>query len=72
MTPRRPRKQYWNEPTLGLWEKLYIFEIVRGLLLDPKLILIDELPRNAVGKILKRELRARFFPKSAVLAGAQA
>jgi non-ribosomal peptide synthetase component E (peptide arylation enzyme) len=37
-----------------------------------KLILIDELPRNAVGKILKRELRARFFPKSAVLAGAQA
>ena len=31
MTPRRPRKQYWNEPTLGLWEKLYIFEIVRGL-----------------------------------------
>jgi acyl-CoA synthetase (AMP-forming)/AMP-acid ligase II len=37
-----------------------------------KLILIDELPRNAVGKILKRELRERFFPKSALLAGAQA
>ena len=31
MTPRKPRKQYWNEPQLGLWEKLYIFEIVRGL-----------------------------------------
>ena len=29
--PRKPRKQYWNEPTLGLWERLYIFEIVRGL-----------------------------------------
>ena len=31
MTERRRRKQYWNEPTLGLWEKAYIFEIVRGL-----------------------------------------
>jgi NADH-quinone oxidoreductase subunit I len=31
VTERRPRKQYWNEPTLGLWEKAYIFEIVRGL-----------------------------------------
>jgi acyl-CoA synthetase (AMP-forming)/AMP-acid ligase II len=30
-----------------------------------KLILIDELPRNAVGKILKRVLRDRFFPKQA-------
>ena len=25
------KKQYWNEPELGLWERLYIFEIVRGL-----------------------------------------
>jgi NADH-quinone oxidoreductase subunit I len=31
VTPRKPRKQYWNEPQLGLWEKLYLFEIVRGL-----------------------------------------
>ena len=32
MTERKPaKKQYWNEPTLGLWERLYIFEIVRGL-----------------------------------------
>ena len=31
MTPRKPRKQYWNEPQLGLWEKLYVFEIARGL-----------------------------------------
>ena len=23
--------RYWNEPTPGLWERLYIFEIVRGL-----------------------------------------
>ena len=32
MSERRPaKKQYWNEPELGLWERLYIFEIVRGL-----------------------------------------
>ena len=31
VTSRKPRKQYWNEPTIGLWERLYILEIVRGL-----------------------------------------
>jgi len=31
VNPRPPRKQYWNEPKLGLWERLYLFEIVRGL-----------------------------------------
>jgi NADH-quinone oxidoreductase subunit I len=31
MSDRPARKQYWNEPELGLWERLYIFEIVRGL-----------------------------------------
>ena len=37
-----------------------------------QLIVIDELPRNAVGKVLKRELRERFFPKNAPVAGATA
>ena len=31
MTGRRPRKQYWNEPTLGTWESSYLPEIVLGL-----------------------------------------
>ena len=32
---RKPyvRKQYWNEPTMSWWEKAYLFEIVRGLLI---------------------------------------
>jgi NADH-quinone oxidoreductase subunit I len=33
--PRAPyvRKQYWNEPVMGWWERAYLFEIVRGLLI---------------------------------------
>jgi len=29
--PVRVRKQYWNQPEMGLWEKLYLPEILRGL-----------------------------------------
>lgn len=29
----RVKKDYWNETTLGWWERLYIFEIVRGLMI---------------------------------------
>jgi len=29
-TPHR-RKTYWNEPELGLWERLYILEVIHGL-----------------------------------------
>ena len=25
------RKEYWNEPVMGWWERAYLFEIVRGL-----------------------------------------
>ena len=30
---RRPykRRVYWNEPSMGPWERFYLFEIVRGL-----------------------------------------
>ena len=27
------RKQYWNEPELGAWERAYLPEILRGLAL---------------------------------------
>ena len=29
----KPRKRYWNEPTLSLWERAYLPEILRGLAL---------------------------------------
>jgi NADH-quinone oxidoreductase subunit I len=25
------RRKYWNEPTMGWWERAYIFEVLRGL-----------------------------------------
>ena len=25
------KKDYWNKPSMDLWERLYIFEIIRGL-----------------------------------------
>jgi NADH-quinone oxidoreductase subunit I len=28
---RAPRKEYWNAPTLGWWERIYLFEVLRGL-----------------------------------------
>ena len=32
-TPRKPhvRRQYWNEPTMGWWERSYLLEVARGL-----------------------------------------
>ena len=32
-TPRKPhvRRQYWNEPTMGWWERSYLLEVTRGL-----------------------------------------
>ena len=39
MTVRYDRKRYWNEPTLGLWERAYLPEIVRGLALTSRVLL---------------------------------
>jgi NADH-quinone oxidoreductase subunit I len=33
------RKQYWNAPTMGTWEKLYLPEILRGLFITSKVFL---------------------------------
>ena len=33
------RKQYWNEPTLSLWEQAYLPEILRGLAITSKVFL---------------------------------
>src|SRR5512145_1939316 len=33
------RKQYWNEPVMGTWEKLYLPEILRGLFITSRVFL---------------------------------
>ena len=32
-----PRKQYWNRRTMSWWERAYIFEITRGLLITGRI-----------------------------------
>ncbi|HJV65609.1 MAG TPA: 4Fe-4S binding protein [Geomonas sp.] len=27
------KNKYWNEPDMGLWERLYLFEVARGLII---------------------------------------
>lgn len=29
--PVRKRREYWNKPTMNWWERMYLFEIIRGL-----------------------------------------
>ncbi len=31
--PRRTQRVYWNEPTMGAWERVYLLEVIRGLMI---------------------------------------
>lgn len=31
------KKEYWNKPTMGLWERVYLFEVLRGLNITGKI-----------------------------------
>lgn len=31
------KKDYWNKPSMGLWERLYILEVLRGLTITGKI-----------------------------------
>lgn len=30
---KRTPRQYWNEPAMGTWENVYLFEVIRGLMI---------------------------------------
>lgn len=50
MTPRRHvRRTYWNEPTMGWWERAYLFEILRGLAITGG-VFLRNLGRWATGR----------------------
>ena len=64
---KRVKKKYWNEPTMGLWEKLYIFEIVRGLMITGK-VFFNNMGKwvtgrkGAVTAYYPEEIRADYSP----------
>ncbi len=67
MTGRRVRKQYWNEPVLGLWERLYIFEIARGLSITGRVFLCNMWKwvtgrKGALTAYYPEEVRADYSP----------
>lgn len=39
--PPHVRKVYWNEPEMGLWEKLYLPEIIRGLWITGRIFTLN-------------------------------
>ena len=61
------RPRYWNEPTMGWWERAYIFEVVRGLWITGR-IFVRNMARWIVGKkgalttYYPEETRADFAP----------
>jgi NADH-quinone oxidoreductase subunit I len=69
VSARPPRKQYWNEPTLGLWERLYIFEIVRGLIITGSVFLSNmwkwvTFRKGALTAYYPEEVRADYSPNN--------
>ena len=43
------RPRYWNEPTMGWWERAYIFEVLRGLFITGR-VFVRNMARWIVGR----------------------
>lgn len=66
-TARYERKQYWNAPTMTLWEKAYLPEILRGLAITSGIFLRNmgkwiTGKRGAITTYYPEEQRADFAP----------
>jgi NADH-quinone oxidoreductase subunit I len=64
-----PRKRYWNEPTLGLWERAYLPEILRGLALTSRIFLRNMARwisgrKGALTTYYPEETRADYAPRN--------
>ncbi len=69
MSGRAPRKQYWNEPKLGLWERLYVLEIARGLAITGRVFLGNMAKwltgrKGALTAYYPEEVRADYSPRN--------
>ena len=63
------RKKYWNEPRLGTWERLYIFEVVRGLAITGKVFFGNMWKwvtgrKGALTAYYPEEIRADYSPNN--------
>ena len=61
------RKKYWNEPTMGLWERAYLPEVVRGLYITSRIFLKNMFKwmtgkKGAITTYYPEETRADYAP----------
>jgi NADH-quinone oxidoreductase subunit I len=69
VTAPRVKKKYWNEPELGLYERMFIFEIVRGLRITGKVFFANMWKwvtgrKGALTAYYPEELRADYSPNN--------
>lgn len=69
MNTPRVKKKYWNEPEPGLYEKLFIFEIVRGLRITGRVFFANMAKwvtgkKGAVTAYYPEEIRADYSPNN--------
>lgn len=63
------KKKYWNSNTLTLWERLYIFEVVHGLVITGTIFLKNmwkwvTFRKGAVTAYYPEEIRADYSPNN--------
>lgn len=63
------QKQYWNEPKMGFWERLYIFEVLRGLTITGKVFLGNmwkwmTFRKGALTAYYPEEIRSDYSPNN--------
>jgi NADH-quinone oxidoreductase subunit I len=63
------KKEYWNEPKLGLWERVYILEVIRGLIITGKIFFGNmwkwvTFRKGALTAYYPEEIRSDYSPKN--------
>lgn len=66
---RYKRKEYWNEPTMGWWERLYLPEVIRGMWIT-SMVFVRNMGkwvtgrRGAVTTFYPEEQRSDYAPRN--------
>jgi len=63
------KKDYWNKPTMGLWERLYILEVLRGLTITGKIFFGNmwkwvTFRKGALTSYYPEEIRSDYSPNN--------